>query len=121
MRFTEHELTIAVTSAARLVSTGAKVRHRAEHWDSMTPMERYRALEAVGSQVLPVLIALPDVEVAAGTQPTFTSEQVRTAVEETVGDGRGLRHRAAVAARVALVQHALAALPVRQDPDGLLR
>lgn len=121
MRFTEHELTTAVTAAARMVAAGTKVRRREDHWESMTRMERYRALDAVGSQVLPVLLALPDVEVEPGTRPTFTAAQVRSAVEETVPEGRGLRHRAAVAARTALVQHALSALPVRHDPDGLLR
>ena len=69
----------------------------------------------VGSQVLPVLLALPDVDVPAGTRPTFTDAQVLAAVEETLGEAaRGLRGKVAVAARVALVRAALAQLPPRR-------
>ncbi len=122
MRFTEHELTVAVTSAARTVA-GARARRRSaeEAWGAMSRIDRYHHLEAVGSQVLPVLLALPDVEVAAGTRPTFTDAQVVAAVEETLGEAGGrLRRKVVVAARVALVRSALAQLPVRQDPDGLV-
>ena len=124
MRFTEHELTVAVTAAAKIVAAG-KVRRRAkgeEAWEAMSKIDRYHLLEAVGSQVLPVLLALPDVEVPAGTRPTFTDEQVAAAVEQTLGEsgvGR-LRQKVAVAARVTLVRTALAQLPVRQDPDALV-
>ncbi len=124
MRFTEHELTVAVTSAAKVVAGGRVGRRRAKNedaWESMSKIERYHLLEAVGSQVLPVLLALPDVEVAAGTRPTFTDAQVAAAVEQTMGEsgvGR-LRQKVAVAARLTLVRTALAELPVRQDPDAL--
>ncbi len=124
MRFTEHELTVAVTAAARTVARG-KVRRRGTDdaaWDAMSKLERYHLLEAVGSQVLPVLLALPDVEVEAGTRPTFTDAQIVAAVEETLGEsgvGR-LRQKVAVAARLTLVRTALAQLPVRQDPDALI-
>ena len=117
MRFTEHEMTVAVQAAARTVASG---RRKRPDWESLDPMQRYHVLEAVGGQVLPVLIALPDVEVAAGTRPTFTTAQVAAAVEGTLGEGGGrLRRKAAVAARTALVLQALAALPVRNDPDAL--
>jgi hypothetical protein len=124
MRFTEHELTVAVTAAARTVAAG-RVRRRAKDddaWEAMSKIDRYHLLEAVGGQVLPVLLALPDIEVPAGTRPTFTDEQVAAAVEQTLGDsgvGR-LRQKVAVAARVTLVRTALAQLPVRQDPDALV-
>ncbi|KQV71360.1 hypothetical protein ASC64_04800 [Nocardioides sp. Root122] len=124
MRFTEHELTVAVTAAAKVVA-GGKPRRRVtadEAWDAMSKIDRYHLLEAVGSQVLPVMLALPDIEVPAGTRPTFTDEQVATAVEQTLGEsgvGR-LRQKVAVAARVTLVRTALAQLPVRQDPDALV-
>jgi hypothetical protein len=123
MRFTEHELTVAVTSAAKVVA-GGKVRRKArdDAWESMSKIERYHLLEAVGSQVLPVLLALPDIEVAAGTRPTFSDAQIAAAVEATLGEtgvGR-LRQKVAVAARLTLVRTALAQLPVRQDPDALI-
>lgn len=124
MRFTEHELTVAVTAAAKIVAAG-KVRRRAKDesaWDSMSKLDRYHVLDAVGSQVLPVLLALPDVEVEAGTRPTFTDAQIVAAVEETLGEtgvGR-LRQKVTVAARLTLVRTALAELPVRQDPDALI-
>ena len=124
MRFTEHELTVAVTAAAKIVAAG-KVRRRAKDesvWDSMSKLDRYHLLEAVGSQVLPVLLALPDVEVEAGTRPTFTDAQIAAAVEETLGEtgvGR-LRQKVTIAARLTLVRTALAQLPVRQDPDALI-
>ena len=122
MRFTEHELTVAVTAAAKTVA-GARARRRSpdEAWEAMGRLDRYHHLEAVGSQVLPVLLALPDVEVPAGNRPEFTDEQVLAAVEETLGDTGGrLRRKVAVAARVAVVRSALAQLPVRQDPDALV-
>ncbi|GAA1941410.1 hypothetical protein [Nocardioides hwasunensis] len=128
MRFTEHELTVAVTAAAKIVA-GGKIGKRAkgeEKWEAMSKIDRYHLLEAVGSQVLPVLIALPDVEVPAGTRPTFTDEQIAAAVEETMGDDGVVKlpgkmgRKVAVAARVTLVRTALAQLPVRQDPDALV-
>jgi hypothetical protein len=123
MRFTEHELTVAVTAAAKVVAAG-KARRRTkgeEAWEALSKIERYHLLEAVGSQVLPVLLALPDVEVAAGTRPSFTDAQIAAAVEQTLGDsgvGR-IRQKVAVAARLTLVRTALAQLPVRLDPDAL--
>ena len=123
MRFTEHELTVAVTAAAKIVAGGTVGRRGKgeEKWEAMSKIERYHLLEAVGGQVLPVLLALPDVEVEAGTRPTFTDAQIAAAVEQTMdetGIGR-MRKKVALAARLTLVRTALAQLPVRQDPDGL--
>ncbi|SEC26592.1 hypothetical protein SAMN04489844_1979 [Nocardioides exalbidus] len=124
MRFTEHELTVAVTAAAKIVA-GGKIGKRGkgeEKWEAMSKIDRYHLLEAVGSQVLPVMLALPDIEVEAGTRPTFTDEQIGAAVEQTLGEsgvGR-IRQKVAVAARLTLVRTALAELPVRQDPDALV-
>ncbi|HYH73941.1 MAG TPA: hypothetical protein VD764_12045 [Nocardioides sp.] len=124
MRFTEHELTVAVTAAAKVVAGGKSLRRAQGEaaWEAMSKIDRYHLLEAVGSQVLPVLLALPDVEVPAGTRPTFTDEQVAAAVQETLGEtGLGrLRQKVAVTARLTLVRTALAELPVRQDPDALI-
>ena len=121
MRFTEHELTEAVTNAAKTVAAARqrgvrRRRDREETWAALTRHERYLVLDAVGSQVLPVLLALPDLEVSVGTRPTFTDIQVLAAVQATLGDAaRGLRGKVTVAARTALVRDALAKLPPRQS------
>jgi hypothetical protein len=125
MRFTEHELTAAVTAAAKTVAAARlKVRRRPDPeqvWSDMSKYERYQVMDAVGSQVLPALLALPDVEVEAGTRPTFTDAQIAQAVESTLGEGGGrLRRKVELAGRVVLVKKALAHLPPRQDPDALI-
>lgn len=129
MRLSEQEMTTALTGAAQRVLGARDKRVRrgrltaAELWESMGRYERYVVLNGLGDQILPVLVALPDVEVAAGDRPAFTDAQVTAAVEETL-DGAGekgrLRRKALVVTRVALVKSALAALPPRQDPDGLI-
>jgi hypothetical protein len=125
MRFTEHELTVAVTAAAKTVASARRPGLRKGRgdaaWDAMSRLERYQVLEAIGGQLLPVLAALPDVEVASGTRPTFTDAQVVAAVTEQVGDEGGrLRRKATILARAALVRTALNALPPRSDPDALV-
>ena len=51
MRFTEHELTVAVTAAAKIVAGGkiGKLGKGEEKWESMSKLDRYHLLEAVGS------------------------------------------------------------------------
>ena len=67
-----------------------------------------------------VLIALPDIQVAAGTRPTYTDAQVHETVDALLGDGLGKMRRAVVAkARTMLVQSALSHVPPRSDPDAL--
>jgi hypothetical protein len=78
-------------------------------------------LDGLGDQLLPVLVGLPDVDVAVGTRPTFSDAQIKAAVEERAGaDARGLRGKVVVQARVALVKAALEHVPPRQDPDALV-
>lgn len=126
MRFTEHELTVALTGVAKNVvavqdKEVRKGRRTADDlWDSLDRYQRFVVLDGLGDQLLPVLVALPDVEVAAGERPSYTDEQVRAAVEERLGDERGVRRKALLAARVALVKLALECLPPRQDPDALI-
>lgn len=126
MRFTEHELTEAVTAAAKTVLAARKDVRRGRQdveqvWEALTRYQRYQLLEGVGSQILAVLVALPDVEVEAGTRPTFTDRQIVETVESVVGHDLGrVRRAVALAARVALVKSALAGLPPRQDPDALV-
>jgi hypothetical protein len=124
MRFTEHELTVAVTGAAKSLMAGKKFRKRGVDidtaWDTMDAHQRFKLLDSVGSQILPVLVALPDVEVAAGSRPSYSTKQVQEVVARLVGDDLGkLQRLATVKARTALVQTALAHLPPRREPDTL--
>ncbi|MGZ8742040.1 MAG: hypothetical protein ACXWXO_03870 [Nocardioides sp.] len=124
MRFTERELTAALTGAAKTVLAAQRRDVRSGKadidavWDEMDRHERFRLLDGLGNQVLPVLIALPDVEVATGTRPTFSDRQVADSVKGQLGSGLGRVRRAVlVKARTALVQSALAHVPPRQGPD----
>lgn len=124
MRFTEHELTVAVTGAAKSVMASKKFRKRGvdidSEWDALDARQRFKMLDAVGSQVLPVLVALPEVEVAPGTRPSYSTQQIKEVVSGLVGGGSGrLQRLATVKARTALVQTALAHMPPRLDPDAL--
>lgn len=131
MRFTEHELTAALHGAAkRVLASQRSVRRRSgpredaveQAWAELDRYRRFQLLDALGTQILPVLVALPDVEVAPGTRPTYSDRQVGDVVASLVeaeGIGR-LRRAALVKARTSLVQTALAEVPVRRDPDALL-
>ena len=126
MRFTEHELTAALTGAAKAMLAAQRKdirRGRADVdvvWDEMDRYQRFQLLDQLGSQILPVLVALPDVEVEPGTRPTYTDRQVQETVESVAGDGPGkLRRAVIVKARTALVQTALSHVPPRSDPDAL--
>ena len=125
MRFTERELTVALEGAAKSVlavqdkSVRKKQRTVDEAWEALTKYQRFQLLDGLGGQLLPVLVSLPDVDVAPGTRPSFTDAQVRAAVDERL-DGKGLKRRVLLEARVALVRTALEALPPRADPDALI-
>lgn len=123
MRFTEHELTLAVTGAAKSVMASRKFRKRGVDidtaWETMDPHQRYKLLDAVGSQILPVLVALPDVEVAPGSRPSYSTKQVQQAVAGQVGGDVGkLQRLVTIKARTALVQTALAHMPPRPEADA---
>jgi hypothetical protein len=132
LRFTEHELTAALTGAAKAVLATQRKdvrRGRADIdvvWSELDRYERFQILDQLGAQLLPVLVALPDVEVAPGTRPTYTDREVTETVESVLGDGDGgggigrVRRAVIVRTRTALVQSALAHLPPRQDPDALI-
>ena len=99
MRFTEHELTAALTGAAKsVVASGKKFRKGGadidEVWDEMDRYERFQLLDALGGQILPVLVALPDVDVAPGTRPSYSARQVSETVTGLVGDDVGKLRRA---------------------------
>lgn len=127
MRFSEHELTAALTGAAKavLAAQHPDVRRGRQDvdavWDGLDRFARFQLLDSLGSEVLPVLVALPDVEVATGERPTYSDEVITTVVEGLVGDDVGrLKRKVVVKSRVALVQVALAAVPPRSDPDALV-
>jgi hypothetical protein len=126
MRFTERELTVALEGAAKSVlaaqdKTVRKGRRTTdEAWEALTKYQRFQLLDGLGDQLLPVLVALPDVEVPVGERPTFTGAQVSAAVEERLGDVKGVRRKVLLQARMALVRIALEHLPPRQDPDALI-
>ena len=127
MRFTEHEMTAALTGAAKTVLAAQRKdvrRGKADIdtvWEELGGYQRFQLLDQLGSQLLPVLVALPDVDVAVGTRATYTDREVSETVESVLGDGGGkLRRAVVVKARTALVQSALAHLPPRQDPDALV-
>jgi len=127
VRFTEHELTTALTGAAKAVLATQRKdvrRGRADIdtvWNEMDRYQRFQLLDQLGSEILPVLVALPDVEVATGTRPSYSDREVSDTVEALVGDGLGkVRRVVLVKTRTALVQSALAHLPPRQDPDALV-
>ena len=127
MRFTEHEMTAALTGAAKTVLAAQRKdvrRGKADIdtvWEELGGYQRFQLLDQLGSQLLPVLVALPDVDVAVGTRASYTDREVSETVEGVLGDGGGkLRRAVLVKARTALVQSALAHLPLRQDPDALI-
>jgi hypothetical protein len=95
MRFTEHELTAALTGAAKsvLAAQSRDIRKGRTDvdavWDAMDRYERFQLLDALGGQILPVLVALPDVEVAPGTRPSYSDRQISEVVAGLVGDEGG--------------------------------
>ncbi len=126
MRFTEHELTSALTGATKaILATQRKDvrRGRADIdtvWEEMDRYQRFQLLDQLGGQILPVLVALPDKPVVPGTRPTYTDQEVSDTVEALVDDAQGkLRRAVLVRSRTALVQSALSHLPPRSDPDAL--
>ncbi|TIC83599.1 hypothetical protein E8D34_15870 [Nocardioides sp. GY 10113] len=127
MRLTEHELTAALTGAAKAVLAAQdksvrKGRRTIEDaWEELSRYERFVLLDGLGDQLLPVLVGLPDVEVPVGERPSFTKAEIAAVVEERLGaDEKGLRRKALITARVALVQLALDSIPPRQDPDAFI-
>ncbi|MBM9458885.1 hypothetical protein JK386_03150 [Nocardioides sp. zg-536] len=126
MRFTEHELTAALAGAAKAVmASDRKFRKSGQDvdaaWEAMDKFARFKLLDTLGDQILPVLVALPDVDVAPGTRPQYSDAQVAEVVSGLLGDDLGrMRRSVTIKARTALVQLALAAVPPRLDPDALL-
>lgn len=126
MRFSEHELTAALHGVAKSVLAARRRTVRRgqsidEVWEQMDRLQRFKILDGLGGQVLPVLVALPDVDVAPGTRATYDDAVVAEVVAAQLGESGGRLKRAVLLkGRVALVQIALASIPARLDPDALL-
>jgi hypothetical protein len=126
LRFTEYELTAALTGAAKTVLASQRRDIRRGRvdvdaaWEEMDRYQRFNILDQLGAQLLPVLVALPDVDVAPGTRASYSDREVAETVESVLGDSGGkLRRAVIVKTRTVLTQSALAHLPPRQDPDAL--
>ncbi|CAN5372956.1 hypothetical protein BH09ACT12_BH09ACT12_37410 [soil metagenome] len=129
MRFSEHELTAALHGAAKSVLSA---RRRAvprgqsvdEVWEQMDRLQRFTILDGLGGQILPVLVALPEVDVAPGTRPTYDDAVIAEVIAGLLDDQAGglgrIKRAVVLKGRTALVQIALASIPRRLDPDALL-
>lgn len=134
MKFTEHEMTTALTGLAKHYLAQIHPDKDADDfgvdaaWENIPRFNRYKTLEVYGDLVLPVLVALPDVDVEPGTRPVFDDNQVLTAAQQVVADreAAGRSHAPDVSADDAVkssfltTRLALRFLPVRLDADGLL-
>lgn len=135
MKFTEREMTAAVDAVARelFAATRAPWRRGGSDaaWERLTPIERYNRKAVVGEMVLPVLQALPE-RPTVGATPAFTDEEYAAAAEDAsrallehrspgAWDAMPERRRGRlVRSTAALARRAVAAMPVRQDPDNLI-
>lgn len=126
MQLTEWEMTAALHGAAKTVLASQRRDIRKgkvdveDAWQEMTRYQRFKILDSLGDQLLPVLRDLPEVEVEPGRRPTFTTSEITAAVEANLGETEGkLRRKVTVAARVALVREALGHLPPRGPQDTL--
>lgn len=127
MRFTEHEMTVGLAGAAKyLLSMQNRDVRRGkldieQVWNSLDKFARFQILDGLSEQVLPIMVALPDIEVAGGERVSYSDAQIKETVEAQTGQVVGLLKRSAtIRARIELIKAALAALPVRRDPNGLL-
>ena len=82
VRFSENEMTQALHGAAKFVLSSQRDVRKGKQdvetlWRDMDKMARFNLLNGLGDQVLPVLVALPDVEVAQGERATYTDAQVQ--------------------------------------------
>lgn len=135
MRFTEHEMTVAVDAVARRLHAATRPPWRrgdaGTAYDGLDRMRKWRLKVAAGEVVLPVLTALPE-RPTVGARPEFTEAELVAAAQSA---GRDVlehrrpgawdamttkRRRRLVATAVELTRVAVAGMPVRQDPDALI-
>ena len=135
MRFTEHEMTVAVDAVARdlFVTTRPPWRRRGAQaaYNDLDRAQRYHRRAAAGEIVLPVLVALPE-RPTVGATPAFSDEEYADAA--AAGSRQVLEHRepgawekqstrqrtATVALAARLARIGVAAMPHRADPDALV-
>ena len=128
-------MTVAVDAVAKQLHVATrppwKRKGAEDEWEQMTPGQKYQRRAAAGEMVLPVLLALPD-RPTVGRPPEFSDEELAAAA---VDGSRALvdhrqpgawqalsdrKQRAMVDATVALTRAAIAAMPIRQDPDAII-
>ncbi len=127
MQFSESELTSLLQGVAKATLTAQSKDIRKgrldidQVWQDLGGYGRYEMLEALSHRVLPVLVALPDLERVHGQRLKVRGSVLRTAVEESAGEeaGTGMRRKAYVVSMAALLGAALADLPPYVDPEQL--
>ena len=126
MQFSEAELTALLTGVAKasLVAQSKELRKGRldveQVWRDLGGYGRYQLLEGLSHRVLPVLVALPEVDRVPGERLKVRGALVRAAVEQTAGEeaGTGLRRKAYVVSMAALIGSALAELPPAARPSS---
>lgn len=132
MRFTEHEMTTALTAVAKL-SVAVRTRNDDPDaaWEAVSRIDRYHLLAGLGEVVLPILIALPEATIEPGTRAEYDMETIAAAVNETQ-ESKALTAVAKIGgepvevdpqttiAHTLLTAEVLNHMPVRLDPDGIL-
>ncbi len=135
MRFTEHEMTVAVDAVARRLHAATRPPWRrgdaATAYDALDRVKKWRLKVTAGEVVLPVLTALPE-RPTVGARPEFTAAELSEAAQRAARDVMEHRKPGAwdalstkrrsglVTAAVELTRVAVAGMPVRQDPDALI-
>ena len=101
MQFSEAELTALLTGVAKasLVAQSKELRKGRldveQVWRDLGGYGRYQLLEGLSHRVLPVLVALPEVDRVPGERLKVRGALVRAAGEQTAGEeaGTGLRRK----------------------------
>lgn len=135
MKFTEREMTVAVDAVGKQLYAATRPPWKRgtvdADWEALTPGQKYQRRAAAGEMVLPALLGLPE-RPTVGKAPEFTEEEYAAAAEEGARqlfdhrepgswDRLSARKRSGmVTATAALTRAAVAAMPIRQDPDALV-
>ena len=83
-RLSEHEMTAALSGAAKTVLAAQRRDVRKGRtdietvWEEMDRYQRFSLLDSLGDQILPVLMALPDREVPVGAGPATATPRSRS-------------------------------------------